>query len=125
VQSQFKAFKRPFHTHQKQAGGAVLMLIRMQDVGVMLQQEIGDGGDQSLLVRAGDEKNSGITHGEFDPVGAVQKMLAMIPRPPIQIVGRSAQKLGGFLLSLDHFSASFYPQSVDKSCQSGFDQPVC
>jgi hypothetical protein len=35
----------------------------MQDVGVVLQQEIGDGGNQALLVWAGDEENGGSTHG--------------------------------------------------------------
>jgi hypothetical protein len=39
------------------------MLIGMQDIGVMLQQEIGDGGNKALFVRAGDEENSGIAHG--------------------------------------------------------------
>jgi hypothetical protein len=39
------------------------VLIGVQDVGVVLQQKIGNGGDQPFFVRAGDEKNSRVTHG--------------------------------------------------------------
>jgi hypothetical protein len=66
VQAQAEAFQRPFDAHQKQPGGIVLMLIGMQDVGVMGVQEIGDGGDQPFLVGAGDQQNGGIAHVNLD-----------------------------------------------------------
>ena len=36
----------------------------MQDVGVVLQQKIGNGCDQTFFVRAGDEENGGVAHGD-------------------------------------------------------------
>jgi hypothetical protein len=38
--------------HQEQLQFGVLMLVGVQDVGVVQQQKIGNGGDQSLLVGA-------------------------------------------------------------------------
>jgi hypothetical protein len=73
VQAQLEAFQGPFHPHQEQAGGAVLVLVGVQDVGVVPEQEVGDGGDQAFFVRAGDQEYGGVAHGECAPGDAVQK----------------------------------------------------
>ena len=48
------------------------MLIGMQYVGIVLEQEVGDGGDQALFIRAGDQKDGGVAHdiAEFRVNGA-------------------------------------------------------
>ena len=78
MQAQVEAFQRPFHPHQEQPGGAVLVLVGVQDVGVVLEQEVGDGRHQAFFVRAGNQENSGVAHGEG--FCAMQKMVAIIPR---------------------------------------------
>ena len=53
----------PFHPHQEQFQLGILMLVGMQDIGVVRQQKIGDGGDQPSLVGAGNQQDGGMTHG--------------------------------------------------------------
>jgi hypothetical protein len=38
------------------------MLVRVQNVGVVLKQEIGDGRDQAFLVGAADEEDGAVLH---------------------------------------------------------------
>ncbi len=53
----------PFHPHQEQFQLGVLMLVGVQDVGIVQQQKVGDGGDQTLLVGAGNQQDGGMAHG--------------------------------------------------------------
>ncbi len=46
--------------HEEEAKLVVLMLVGVQDIGVMLEQEIGDGRDNSFAVGAIDEQDSGL-----------------------------------------------------------------
>jgi hypothetical protein len=62
VQPQIEARQVPLHPHQEQPRLAVLVLVGMQDVGVVPVEKIGDGGDQTLAVGAGDEEDGGVAH---------------------------------------------------------------
>ena len=45
----------------------VLMLVRVQDVGVVPVQELGDGRDNPLAVGAVDQQDAGLCHGDSPP----------------------------------------------------------
>ena len=47
----------------KKDGFLVSMLIVEEDVAVVAEDEIGDGGNDSFAVGAGDEKDGGVGHG--------------------------------------------------------------
>ena len=64
----------PFHPHQKQLQLGVLMLVGVQDVGIVLQQKIGNRRDQPFLVGAGNQQDGGMTHGG-SPAGQVMVFL--------------------------------------------------
>jgi hypothetical protein len=50
--------------HEKEAKLDILMLVGVEDVGVVLvNEEVGDGGDEAFTIGAVDEKNSGLGHG--------------------------------------------------------------
>ena len=50
--------------HEEEAKLDVLVLVGVEDVGVvLLDEEVGDGGDETFAVRAVDEKNGGLGHG--------------------------------------------------------------
>ncbi len=50
--------------HEEEAKLDVLVLVGVEDVGVvLLNQEVGDGGDETFAVGAVDEKNGGLGHG--------------------------------------------------------------
>jgi hypothetical protein len=57
------------------------MLVRVQDVGVVQQQKIGNGSDQSLLVGAGNQQNSGMAHGTVP--GTVGGFYLIITKNPL------------------------------------------
>src|ERR1019366_4872574 len=52
----------PLHTHEKELGFGVLMLIGVGDVGAELIEQVGDAGHQALAVGTIDEENGGIPH---------------------------------------------------------------
>ena len=57
---QGKAVEVPFNPHEEQVFHLVLMLVGVQDVGVVGHQEVGDGGDQTLFVRAAHQQGGGL-----------------------------------------------------------------
>ena len=57
---QIEAFQSPFHAHEKQTLGAILMLIGVGDVGAVLVQHAGDLGHESFAIGAMDEENGGV-----------------------------------------------------------------
>ena len=65
VHRQGKAVQVPLHAHQEQVFHRVLVLVGVQDVGVIGQQEIGDGCNQAVAVRAADQQGGrmAVTHG--------------------------------------------------------------
>ncbi len=50
----------PFDAHQEQSAFTVLMLVSVQDVGVVAVKEVTDGGDDSLAVGAVDQEDAGL-----------------------------------------------------------------
>jgi hypothetical protein len=60
VQIQRKAGQIPFHPHQEQLEFSVLVLVGVQDIGVVLVEKIGNGGHQTFLVGATDEQDGGV-----------------------------------------------------------------
>lgn len=51
-------------THEEEAELDVLMLVGIENVGVvLLHEEVGDGGDEAFTVGAVNEKNGGLGHG--------------------------------------------------------------
>jgi hypothetical protein len=51
------------HSCKKEIGFGISMLIVEQDVAVVAKDEIGNGGNDSFAVGAGDEKDGGVVHG--------------------------------------------------------------
>jgi hypothetical protein len=49
-------------THEEETGLFVGVFVGVQDVAVVAVDEVGDGGDFALAVRAGDEEDGGILH---------------------------------------------------------------
>ena len=50
-----KAFERPFHAHEEEAGFVILMLIGMDDIGAVVVKHPGDSGHEAFTIRAGDQ----------------------------------------------------------------------
>ena len=59
---QIEAGKIPFDAHEEQAPLGILMLIRMQDVGIMPIQKLADSGDDPFTVAAVDQKDGSVFH---------------------------------------------------------------
>jgi hypothetical protein len=59
-----KVIERPFDAHKEEASLVVLMLVGVNDVGAVLVQDAGDGGDETFAVGTGDEQNGGILHAK-------------------------------------------------------------
>jgi len=82
-----EACQIPLHPHQEQPELGVLVLVGVQDVGVVPEQEVGDGCDQPLLVGAGQQQNGGVAHGGSRRSGTgfcaiITKNPLLIPRKP-------------------------------------------
>jgi len=43
----------------------ILMLVRVQDIGVVPQQKFGNRGHQTFLVGAGNQQDGGMSHGRL------------------------------------------------------------
>ena len=52
----------PLDAHEEQAALGVLVLVGVQDVGVVAVEELADGGDDPLAVGAVDEQDGGVLH---------------------------------------------------------------
>jgi hypothetical protein len=52
--------EREFDTHEEQREFVVLMLVGVKNVGVVVEQEVGDRGHQTLAVWAGDQQDGGV-----------------------------------------------------------------
>ena len=61
----------PFDSGQEQAAFGVLVLVVVEDVGVVAVQELADGGDQALSVGAVDQQDGSICNGEVGAGGSV------------------------------------------------------
>lgn len=66
-----KAGHVPFDPHEEHPRLSIDMLIEVQDIAAVGEDEIGNGGDQALLIGAGDQQNRGIrcvgfSHHEFN-----------------------------------------------------------
>ena len=48
VRCQVKVFQRPLHTHQEHAVILVLVLIGMRNIATVLEEEVGNGRNQSF-----------------------------------------------------------------------------
>jgi hypothetical protein len=62
LQFQIEAFEMPFHTHEKALEFVVGVLVCVQNVAVVAEDEITDGGDEAFLVGAGDQENGVVFH---------------------------------------------------------------
>ncbi|MCU1224030.1 MAG: hypothetical protein JWQ42_2123 [Edaphobacter sp.] len=62
---QIEPLQQPFDPHEEELFVMVLMLIGMRDIGPEAVQHSRDRGDQPFLVRAGNQKNSGFSHGKI------------------------------------------------------------
>jgi hypothetical protein len=51
------------------------MLVREEDIAVVLENEIGNRGDHTFAVGAGDQKNGGVVHKDFCRFSSLQKRL--------------------------------------------------
>jgi hypothetical protein len=63
VEAEVEPSEVPLDAHQEQAALGVLVLVRVQDVGVVSIQELGDGGDNPFAVGAVDQQDAGLRHG--------------------------------------------------------------
>jgi hypothetical protein len=54
----------PLDTHEEQVALLVLVLVGMEDVGVVAIEEVGHGGDDALAVGAVDQEDAGLCHGD-------------------------------------------------------------
>ena len=52
----------PLDAHKEEAFGGVLVLVGVEDVRAVREEQAGDGGDEALAVRAGDEEDGGWGH---------------------------------------------------------------
>ena len=59
---QIETVKIPFHAHQEERLGGILVLVGVQDVGLVGIQKIGDGSHETLAIRASDQQNGGVPH---------------------------------------------------------------
>ena len=59
----------PLDPHEEQAAFGVLVLVGVEDVGVVPEQEVGDGGGDALAVGAVDEQDAGAGHRNTQVAG--------------------------------------------------------
>ena len=59
---EIEIFEGELHAHEEQAELVVLVLVRVQDVGIVFEQKVGDGRDQAFAVRAIDEQDGSVGH---------------------------------------------------------------
>ena len=100
-----KLLEVPFDAHQEQVALAVLVLVGVQDVGIVPVQEFADGGNDPLAVGTVDQQDGGVLHGSYsaplDPPyffaagqttrpGVVVRMLYSVPPPVMYSVFRSS-----------------------------------
>ena len=52
----------PFDAHEEQLALRVLVLVGVEDVGVVPVQELADGGDDAFAVRAIDQQDGSVLH---------------------------------------------------------------
>ena len=50
------------HSHQEEIRLGISVLIRMNNVSIVMENEIGDGRDQATAIRTGDEQDGGVLH---------------------------------------------------------------
>ncbi len=51
--------QRKFDAHEEESEVDVLMLVGVQDIGVVMDEEVGDGGNDALAVRTIDQEDCG------------------------------------------------------------------
>ena len=52
-----------FEAGEEDAGFHVGVLIRLEDVASIAKNKVGDSGDETLLIRAGNQQRGGFRHG--------------------------------------------------------------
>ena len=57
-----KVFGIELDAHEEESGFLICVFVRMQNVSAMAIDEVGDGRDFSLCIRATDEQNGGGFH---------------------------------------------------------------
>jgi hypothetical protein len=63
VEAEVESSEVPFNAHQEQAALGVLVLVRVQYVGVVPVQELGDGSDNPFAVGTVDQQDACLAHG--------------------------------------------------------------